>query len=229
MPPEPGSPAPSLLRRRLPNALTVFRLLLAVLFFSLISFRGRLENRGAEITQPDWFLISAAILFGLAAFTDVADGFLARRWNVITPFGRIMDPFADKVLIVGSFIYLAGPGFQLDLGEQKNFHLQASGVATWMAVVILGRELLVTSIRGVLEGQGIQFPASWHGKAKMLCQSLCVPLVLGILAFSDAKPGTPERLIIDAAVLITMGITIWSGVPYVTRAVGAFREAKSAG
>jgi CDP-diacylglycerol--glycerol-3-phosphate 3-phosphatidyltransferase len=220
-----SSPPHSSLQQRLPNAITVLRLILAVLFFALISIRGRLENRGVPIAIPDWFLLSAVGLFILAALTDALDGYLARRWNAITPFGRIMDPFADKVLIVGAFIYLAGPGFQLDLGDNR--HLQASGVATWMAVVILGRELLVTSIRGVLEGQGIQFPATWHGKAKMILQSVCIPVVLAILAFSDARRGTPERIAIDITVWATLVITIWSGIPYITRAVGAFRIARA--
>ena len=212
--------------QRLPNALTILRLVLAVLFFALISIRGGLENRGRPIAPPDWTLLAAVALFVLAALTDALDGHLARRWNAVTPFGRIMDPFADKVLIVGAFIYLAGPGFQLDLGN--DLHMQASGVASWMAVVVLGRELLVTSIRGVLEGQGIGFAATWHGKAKMIFQSLCIPLVLTVLAFSDAERGTPERIVIDIVVWATVLLTAWSGMPYITRAVQAFRQARAA-
>ena len=223
---EPGARPVLTIQQRLPNPMTLLRLLLAVMFFALISIRGGLENRGVPLGAPDWVLLSAVGLFVMAALTDALDGHLARRWNAVTPFGRIMDPFADKVLVVGAFIYLAGPGFQLDLGVNKTLHLQASGVASWMAVVVLGRELLVTSIRGVLEGQGIQFAATWHGKAKMILQSLCIPLVLTILAFSNANRGTTERIVIDIAVWVTMLVTVWSGLPYVTRAVGAFRQAR---
>jgi CDP-diacylglycerol--glycerol-3-phosphate 3-phosphatidyltransferase len=113
------------------------------------------------------------------------------------------------------------------LGDDRT--LQRSGVASWMAVVILGRELLVTSIRGVLEGQGIEFAATWHGKAKMILQSICIPLVLGILAFSNADRGSAAHLVIETAVWATVAITVWSGVPYVLRAVGAFRMARARG
>lgn len=225
MSPDPGSQTPVYLQQRLPNALTVLRLVLAVMFFALISIRGGLESRGIQFEFPDWALISSVLLFGLAAATDALDGHLARRWHAVTPFGRIMDPFADKVLIVGAFIYLAGPGFQMALQDDRT--LQRSGVASWMAVVILGRELLVTSIRGVLEGQGIEFAATWHGKAKMIIQSVCIPLVLMVLAFSNADRGSTARIVIEIAVWTTMLITVWSGVPYVTRAAEAFRRART--
>lgn len=230
-----GITAPAALAyRHVPNALTVLRLVLAAAFFTLLTpwtADDRLFRQGAPHTpgDPNWVLLSAALLFLLAAATDVLDGFLARRWGVETAFGRIMDPFADKVLVVGAFIYLAGPAFHIgaDVRGRASTDYQVSGVEPWMVVVALARELLVTSIRAVLEGRGVAFPAERAGKAKMILQSLAVPVILAVLAVADARPGTSGRWFILALVWTTVAVTIASGLPYVTRAVSAFRTSRA--
>ncbi len=219
--------------RHLPNALTVLRLLIAGAFFVLLTpwkaGEHILSDAAHDLVRPNWLLLSAAVLFVLGALTDALDGALARRWNVETPFGRVMDPFADKVLVVGAFIFLAGPAFHIgaDLKGGGPDDFQISGVAPWMVVVALARELLVTSIRGVLEGQGVKFPAGWSGKAKMILQSVTVPAVLAIMAVVDASPGSTGRALILGLVYTTVAVTLLSGVPYVVRAVVAFRRAES--
>lgn len=219
------------LYRHLPNALTVLRLVLAAGFFALLTpwtATDRLfpEDGTNSLSRPNLVLLGAALLFVLAAATDALDGFLARRWDAVTAFGRVMDPFADKVLVVGAFIYLAGPPFHVgaDVRGRSPTEFQVSGVEPWMVVVALARELLVTSIRGVLEGMGVAFSAGWSGKAKMILQSIAVPVILGVLAVADARPGTPGRWFIVSLVWATIVVTVISGAPYVARAFAAFRE-----
>jgi phosphatidylglycerophosphate synthase len=217
--------------RHAPNSLTILRLVLAAAFFALLTPWKAGDRLLAETphsaANPNWWLLAAAALFVLGTITDALDGALARRWNVVTAFGRVMDPFADKVLVVGAFIFLAGPSFHFgeEVRGRSLSDYQVSGVEPWMVVVCLARELLVTSIRAVLEGRGVAFPAGWSGKAKMILQSAAIPIILGILALTDARPATTGRYLIDSLVWLTMIVTVVSGIPYVMRAMVAFREA----
>ncbi len=191
-------------RRRVPNALTLARLALTVVFIVILALADTTPDpTGAPRSWAFWSLG----LFVIAAITDAADGYLARKWNAISKFGRIMDPLADKVLILGAFVMLAGR----DLGD-------ISGVAPWMAVVILFRELLVTTARSVFESSGVDFSAAWSGKIKMILQSLAVPLILIDIAMS-AKAGP---LAVWSAWAATIATAI-SLVPYLTRIAGLIR------
>ena len=137
-----------------------------------------------------WVLPVATVLFILAAITDALDGYLARKWDVVSKFGRIMDPFCDKILILGAVIYLGSPRF-MDPAAVEAGHLRTmvSGVYPWMVVLVLARELLVTGIRGEVEKAGIAFGANWVGKLKMILQSVVVPVVLIIVMIDPARPG----------------------------------------
>ncbi len=202
----------------LPNILTLLRLLLAVGLIALLSL-FRYPKPDASFSPPTLAMLSACVLFSLGALTDLLDGLLARRWGVISKFGRIMDPFADKLLVVGAFAMMAGPAFDCQLPSGKA--LQVSGVVPWMAIVILSRELLVTIIRAVLESRGIDFSATLSGKAKMAVQCGCVIAVLLILAFASPMPGMPGRKMIDALVWTAVIVTALSIVPYAIRAMQA--------
>lgn len=203
MPSMPNSSSPPAIgyRAKLPNALTLGRLVLTIVFIAALSFADP-----AEAPVRDW-AIWACVLFIVAALTDAADGYLARKWNAVSKFGRIMDPLADKLLVLGAFVMLAGR----DLGG-------ISGVAPWMAVVILFRELLVTTARSVLESSGVDFSAAWSGKIKMILQSVAVPLILIDIATS-AEPGP---LAIWSAWAATIATAV-SLVPYLTRIAGLMR------
>ncbi len=203
MPTPVSSAPPTPLQRNLPNALVWLRLLLSGVFVALLSVGD---------TASTSFLLLAAAIFIVAALTDTLDGFLARRWRVISRFGRVMDPFADKVLVLGAFVMLAGPAFARQQGIDLGY--QASGVHPWMAVVILARELLVTSLRALIEGEGGDFSAEWSGKLKMIVQSLAVPVILLTLAWGRWAPGEPGRIVIDAAAWTTVAVTLASGIPY---------------
>lgn len=219
------------IRPWIPNALTLLRLVIAVGFFAVLTPWGRAVApdggpRVRTIQLEHVYLAIAGGLFIVAAITDALDGYLARRWRVVTAFGRVMDPFADKVLVIGAFMYLASPAFQIEL--VNGVPLQTTGVQPWMVVAILARELLVTSIRAVIESEGIQFPAGVSGKLKMILQSVAVPTVLLTMAVFDAvTPGTFGRWLIDLTVWATVAVTILSGAPYVSRAIVAMRPPRA--
>lgn len=209
MPTPDARPTP--LQARIPNVLTTARLVLAAGFFALIELGLRgVHAWGEPDDRRTTVLLIAAALFVIAAATDALDGHLARKWNAISKFGRVMDPFADKILVLGAFVELAGPLF-------THASWQVSGVAPWMVVVILARELLVTSVRGFFESQGVDFSADLAGKLKMILQSVVVPLVLVLLALGDVSPGTPARWAIDLGVWLTVGVTVLSCAPYVVK------------
>jgi CDP-diacylglycerol--glycerol-3-phosphate 3-phosphatidyltransferase len=143
----------------LPNALTVGRIFLVPLLVVVLltKFEGRL------IFGVPKELVGAAI-FGIAALTDVLDGYLARRRKQITTLGQLMDPLADKLLITAALVSLV----QMDLAP------------AWMAAVILGRELAVTVLRGIAYGKGVVIAASPMGKIKMAAEVTAIlALILG--------------------------------------------------
>lgn len=209
-------------RRWLPNALTALRLVIATGFFVLLAV-WNYPARDLVVTprHPVWPYLVAAALFGLAALTDAIDGPLARRWKVESKFGRVMDSFADKVLVVGAFVMLAGPTFGVDIEGRPPF--QVSGVNSWMVVIILARELLVTSIRAVAEESGHDFSSDRWGKTKMMLQASTIPFVLFMLGVTEVERGTWGRWLIDVAVWVTVAVTFLSGLPYVIRGVRLLR------
>src|SRR5207248_6624158 len=103
------------------------------------------------------------------------DGWWARKYHQVTKLGRNFDPFVDKIIICGTFIYLAA-------------EWPASGIAPWMAVVVVGREMLVTAIRGFIEQQGGDFSAQMSGKLKMVFQ--CAAVVASLLTLQYLQHDT---------------------------------------
>jgi CDP-diacylglycerol--glycerol-3-phosphate 3-phosphatidyltransferase len=199
----------TVIRRNLPNGLTLLRLVLAGGFFAALN-----AYRYPD-THALWANIAIAV-FILAAITDSLDGHFARKWNVVSMFGRIMDPFCDKVLILGAFIYLAGPRFIVPQWVAAgDFFTMATGVYSWMVAVIIARELLVTSVRGVIESMGISFPAKWSGKAKMVIQSIAIPTIIFLAV--NLRPSEHAWAMWCCHVLVytTLLVTVWSGLPYI--------------
>jgi CDP-diacylglycerol--glycerol-3-phosphate 3-phosphatidyltransferase len=209
--------------RHVPNALTASRLLLAAVFFVLLSYYQH-EGRG------DPYLLNAAfILYLIALFTDFLDGYLARRWKVEGAFGRVVDPFVDKVLVLGTFIFFAGKNFVI---QEKNATvlMTITGVAPWMVVLILARELLVTSLRGISESGGANFAAAFSGKLKMVFQSVTILIILMYVNYFDARGESLERYarwVRDLCIWATIAITLLSGVSYVRRGVTLYRKTEA--
>lgn len=184
----------------LPNQLTLLRLVLAVVLFVLI---------------PLEYYLASLIVFALAAGTDWLDGFLARRYGLVTTLGRILDPFADKFVICGTFIFLAAV---------PNAGLRACGMHAWVVVVVVGRELLITALRSFLEQQGADFSAAMSGKLKMVAQCAAAALSLYYLTY-PASEAVPSWLTIALTVSVwsTVALTVFSGVSYVITAARVLR------
>ncbi|MCK6445135.1 MAG: CDP-diacylglycerol--glycerol-3-phosphate 3-phosphatidyltransferase [Planctomycetes bacterium] len=194
-----------------PNRITALRFVGALALFAV--FGAWCDRPTEELANIKSVLVVAFWLFIATAASDFLDGYLARRGNLITAFGRIADPFVDKVLILGSMIYLAV------LPWSRHYF------PAWIVVVILAREFLVTGIRGYVESLGGQFPADWFGKVKMFTQCFAVGTVLGLAAFEL----TPEaRGVWTAAaevfVMATVVTSVGSGLSYVIKARAVFAE-----
>jgi CDP-diacylglycerol--glycerol-3-phosphate 3-phosphatidyltransferase len=196
----------------LPNQITIARLLLSAALFVLL-------GQYAHPTPKSWILDVALVLFLVAAITDYIDGYLARKYGLVTALGRILDPFVDKVLMCGAFVYLAGPQFVDDDGRN------VTGIARWMVVVILGREMLVTGLRGYSESRGIAFGAGWSGKAKLWVQTTTVGVALLTVAHEpEWVSGHSLRL---AFAWLTVLVTVLSMGPYVIKARTLFSDERA--
>ena len=186
----------------LPNAITLSRFVLALVLFGLIS-----TNR---------FWQTSSVVFVIAALTDFLDGYLARKHGQVTVLGRILDPFVDKIIICGSFIFLmAWPN---------------SGVGAWVTFAIVAREMFITQLRAFMEQRGTDFSAKWSGKIKMGFQCVAVPLCLlslspEFLASAKSVISQPQLVFLrDLSIWATVAITVYSGVEYSWRAFQILRR-----
>jgi CDP-diacylglycerol--glycerol-3-phosphate 3-phosphatidyltransferase len=169
-----------------PNVLTTVRLILAVVVFVLV---------------PLQLYQAAFVVFVLAASTDWVDGYWARRFNQITQVGRIYDPFVDKIIVCGTFIFLAA---------EKD-----SGIAAWMAVVVVAREMLVTALRSYIERVGGDFSAKMSGKLKMVFQCVAAGASLAVLHCGGKAAPAWMQWVLLASVWLTVISTVYSGAVYV--------------
>ena len=191
-----------------PNLLTAIRVLLSVLLFLFI---GIAQIDTTETTQQTTYYWAALVLFAIAAGTDWVDGYWARKYGQVTVVGRIFDPFADKVIICGTFIFLVGSPH--------------SQVAPWMAVVVMGRELLVTALRGFFEQHGTDFSAKMAGKLKMVLQCIAALSSLYLLATcGDKPPAAGLAATVRGILWATILLTLYSGGEYVLAAGRLMRK-----
>ncbi len=198
-------------RRSIPNAITLSRLALALAFFIGLEF---VDRSGAKESAASMGFL-CAMLFAVAAGTDYLDGFLARRWNVVSAFGRVADPLVDKILVLGGFVYLAAPG----LSVEPTQGFLGSGMQAWMVVAILLREFLVTSLRAMIEAKGIPVGADMFGKVKMVIQCFCVPWCLFTATRPNAAGEMSWIVVRDVVIWITVAATLFSAIPYLFRAM----------
>lgn len=178
----------------IPNLITLSRLAVTAATFVCLEV--------VEPARPMPVVVWGAFaLFLVAAVTDFVDGYLARKWNMVTAFGRVADPFADKVLITGTLIVLL------------KFPAVGSVLTTWYVVIVVAREFLITAVRGLVEASGRPFPADQLGKWKMVAQCVTAAALLTMVA------GT--RLFEVVAILgfwISLLLTVLSGANYVWKA-----------
>jgi CDP-diacylglycerol---glycerol-3-phosphate 3-phosphatidyltransferase len=161
----------------LPNALTLLRILAVPVV--VVALLGETPNGD----------VIAAIVFALAAATDGLDGYIARSRESITTFGKLMDPLADKLLIIGALLSLVS----LDRLE------------AWIAMVIIAREVAVTILRTIAAERGIVIAASWLGKAKTVLQ---IGAVIALIA------ANPAPVWVDILVYLALLVTVLSGADY---------------
>lgn len=187
-----------------PNVLTSARLLLAVGMFALV---------GLE------YYLAGFVVFLVAATTDWLDGYWARKYGQITVLGRILDPFADKVIICGSFVFLV---------VAPAMTAAPWGLRAWMVVVVIAREMLVTMLRGLIERQGGDFSARWSGKWKMIVQCVAVGASLVYLAYAASSAGAPDWCwcIMILSIWLAVALTIYSGAIYIGAAIRILRPSR---
>lgn len=175
----------------LPNSLTLARIFLVPLLVVVLltKFEGRM------ILGIPKDLVAAGI-FGLAALTDWLDGYLARRRRQVTPFGQIMDPLADKLLITAALVSL----------------VQMDAAPAWMVAIIIGRELAVTGLRSLAQSRGVIMPASPLGKVKMIAQVVTILALL--LGQGDL---TIFRTFGEIGLWVVVAVAIVSAVDYYRR------------
>ncbi len=179
--PHPASPSTVIVN--VPNTLTGIRFLLAILTFVLL---------------PLDLVWAALVVFLIAVSTDWIDGYWARKYNQVTQFGRIFDPFVDKIIICGTFVFLVA--------------MAGSGIAAWVAVVVMGREMLVTVIRSFVEQHGGDFSANWPGKWKMVLQCASVVLSMIVMGIEPARGYTTWYGIagLESTVLVYLfNVVLW--------------------
>jgi CDP-diacylglycerol--glycerol-3-phosphate 3-phosphatidyltransferase len=189
-----------------PNRITALRFVGSLVLFAIFSAMS------TQLPPPPGLLAQLAFwLFIFTALTDILDGYLARRDNLVTAFGRVADPFVDKVLVLGAMIYLT------------SFDWTRPWFPAWITVVVLAREFLVTGIRGYIESLGLPFPADWFGKVKMLLQCVAISVVLGMFAWGIHVPfwNWTAHLLVYGTLLTSLG----SGLSYVLRTKRLLSEA----
>lgn len=195
----------------LANKLTVGRLGVTVVFFAALELLDPAYALPGLPPGPERriaLLNVALVLFLLAAITDVLDGWVARRYDMTSDFGRVADPFTDKVLTCGAFVFLST--LPIRPGERAVY------IPAWVTVLIIAREFLVTGLRGFVESKGHAFGASILGKAKMLVQ--CATIAWVLLALGNLAEQAWARLVARALVWTTLALTLASGASYVTAA-----------
>ena len=169
----------------LPNKLTIARMCMVPLFMIALM-----------INTPESRII-ATVIFALASLTDMLDGQIARKHNMVTNFGKLMDPLADKVLTAAAMICL------VELGD----------LAAWIAVVIIFREYLITGLRSVAANENIVVAANIWGKVKTVCQMIALMLLM-------LKPQIMALCGIDIGLwvmYVAVALTIYSGLDYVLK------------
>lgn len=193
----------------LPNKLTIARIFAIplIIIVALIPFFSKVLVFGEAEDAVTLENIIILIIFFLASFTDFLDGYLARKNNLITNFGKFMDPLADKLLVLTTLIYLLERGRIIAFGFSLGF----------VVTLILAREFLVTGIRLLAVDNNIVIAASKLGKVKTVSQMLMI-IILLINSYPFTLLGTTAKEIVALAVISLAGLlTLVSGIDYLIK------------
>ena len=181
----------------LPNKLTVLRVILVPVFMLFLCVPLGLSDTLVRVI--------AAVLFALTSLTDMLDGKIARKYNMITDFGKLMDPLADKFLVFGAML-----GILVYCADLRP-------VFVWAAAIVMLRELAVTSLRLLAASQsGAVIAAAWLGKVKTVTQVVCILCVILEPVILPFPLFTQYHLLSYVTIAAMIVMTIWSGVEYFT-------------
>ena len=193
----------------LPNKLTILRIFLVAVFMFFLFSKGVMMKSLALVT------------FLAASFTDILDGYIAKRYNMVTDFGKLMDPIADKILVLSAFLAFV----EMEL------------IPAWMVVIIIFRDVAVTGLRMSALAKGKVISADEGGKHKMVSQVVAIIVVLFFLIFREAGMKvfhfwsvSTEHIYKDAILVlmsITTLLTLISGMSYLIKNKGVYFNAKN--
>lgn len=193
----------------LANRLTILRIILSFVFMFLLFSKGLLIKT------------LALIVFSIAAITDFYDGYIARKYSLITDLGKLLDPIADKILVLAAFLAF----------------VELRIIPAWMVVIIILRELLITGVRILAVSKGKILTASLAGKHKTVSQMLSIFVILGVVLIKEAgitvfkywNETLEYRTDIGIYILmlITTALTLISGISYLMKNKGIFKNAKT--
>ena len=177
----------------LPNKLTIARVITVPFFIA------------AYMCE---YYAAAFILFAAASLTDMLDGKIARKYNLVTNFGKIMDPLADKILVYSAFCLMVEDGT----------------VPGWMLIVILAREFAIAGMRTVAASEGLVIAAAMSGKIKTVLQMIAVPLLLVTAAITNDDVARYFDMAAQIFLWASLIMTVYSGVEYIARNRSVFSQ-----
>ena len=183
------------MKMNIPNQLTILRMILIPVFVGCYIY----------IENPLVAGIVAAVIFAVASLTDMRDGKIARKYNLVTNFGKVMDPLADKALVFSAFLVLAAKVEKID------------GIMIWACVIVFIRELGVTSIRLACAKSEVNLAANFFGKAKTVTQMACILVVLiehALIASNTVDLGACNYLASFILIVLMSIMTVGSGINY---------------
>ena len=183
------------MKMNIPNQLTILRMILIPVFVGCYIY----------IENPLVAGIVAAVIFAVASLTDMLDGKIARKYNLVTNFGKVMDPLADKALVFSAFLVLAAKVEEID------------GIMIWACVIVFIRELGVTSIRLACAKSEVNLAANFFGKAKTVTQMACILVVLiehALIASNTVDLGVCNYLASFILIVLMSIMTVGSGINY---------------
>jgi len=167
----------------LPNTITLLRLAVIPVLFLLLLSPGRILS------------LVIAVLFIIASITDLVDGYIARKYDIVTTMGKFLDPVADKLVVTTAMILL------IPIGR----------IPAWIVVIIVMRDLLVDGLRSIASAEGLVIDASKLGKQKTLCQVIAVS---ALLIHYDTVFGIDAHAVGIVVLAVALVLTVWSGVEY---------------
>lgn len=201
-------------KMNLPNKLTIVRVILIVPFILLLL--GSHEGWGwfkaifgEDHVIPEFLALAAFII---ASLTDMLDGKIARKYNLVTNFGKFMDPLADKLLVCAALIVL------VEMGR----------IPSWIVVVIISREFIISGFRLIASDKGVVIAASYWGKFKTTFQMIMIGMMIveDVPAFADFGGGKVFGILTTIIMVIALGLTIISLVDYVWKNKDVMKDTK---